>query len=54
MIKTIIPNIYELDVNDPTKVARQVKYLLEEDRFQCDPSGYAVGYNTSGARYFRV
>jgi len=41
-IKTDLPNLYNLKVGDPTKVARQVGFLLEEDRFQCDPKGYEV------------
>ena len=41
-LKADLHNLYNLKIGDPTKVARQVEYLLEEDRFQCDPKGYEV------------
>jgi hypothetical protein len=41
-VKTDLHNLYNLKIGDPTRVARQVAYLLEGDRYQCDPEGYEV------------
>ena len=41
-VKADLHNLYNLKIGDPTKVAQQVEYFLEEDRFQCDPKGYEV------------
>jgi len=46
-VKTDLHNLYNLQIGDPTRVARRVEYLLEGDRFQCDPKGYEVCFNTS-------
>ena len=47
-VKADLHNLYNLKIGDPTKVARQVDYLLEGDRYQCDPKGYEVCLNESG------
>jgi hypothetical protein len=47
-VKADLHNLYELKIGDPTKVARQVEYLLEGDKYQCDLKGYEVCFNTSG------
>jgi hypothetical protein len=46
-VKADLHNLYDLKIGDPTKVARQVEYLLEGDRYQCDPKGYEVCFNES-------
>lgn len=46
-VKSELHNLYKLKIGDPTKVAHQVEYLLEGDRYQCDPKGYEVGFGTS-------
>jgi hypothetical protein len=47
-VKSDLHNLYNLKIGDPTKVARQVEYLLEGDRYQCDPKGYEVCFNKAG------
>ena len=47
-VKADLHNLYNLKIGDPTKVAWQVDYLLEGDRYQCDPKGYEVCLNESG------
>ena len=42
MAKVNILSFYDLDPKDPTAVAEHVKYLLQNDRFICDPKGYIV------------
>ena len=48
-VKADLHNLYDLKVGDPIKVAQQVEYLLEGDRYQCDPKGYEVCFNMSNS-----
>ena len=46
-VKVDLHNLYDLKIGDPTRVARQVEYLLDGDRYQCDPKGYEVSFDTA-------
>ena len=47
-VKGDLQYLYNTKIRDPTKVARQVDYLLEGGRYQCDPKLYEVSLNESG------
>jgi hypothetical protein len=38
-----IMELYSLPIEDTTAVSRRTAWLLEDDRFMCDPKGYKVG-----------
>src|SRR5437016_4533144 len=52
-VKADLHKLYNLKIGDPTKVAQQVKYLLEGDRYQCDPKEYEVCFNMSNGSHKR-
>ena len=47
-VKVDLHNLYNLKIGDLIKVAWQVNYLLEGDRYQWDSKGYEVCLNESG------